>query len=87
MGTKIIKRQNFFIEASAFFDSQQILITSSNSRYTFSVSLLIQKVLKLSNRGNLTISNPLAFTEGLSYFFELFYRKRRIFENSVVFWI
>jgi hypothetical protein len=35
----------------------------------------MQKVLNLSNRGSLTISSPLAFTEGLFYFYKYFSKK------------
>jgi len=44
-----------------------MLITSSNFRYTFSVSSLIQKVLKSFCLGSQDISSPLAFAEGLFY--------------------
>ena len=40
-----------------------------------------QKVPNVFNRGSLTITSPLAFAEGLFIFFELFYRKRRIFNK------
>jgi len=40
------------------------------------------KVPNVSNRGSLTIPNPLAFAEGLYLFYKLFYRKRRIFGET-----
>ena len=43
----------------------QVLIISSNSRYTFSVSSLIQKVRKSFCLGSQTIISPLAFAKGL----------------------
>jgi len=51
---------------------------NNSEEKSFLVSLVIQKVLKLSNRGSLLIPSPLAFAEGLFSFCKLFFRKRRI---------
>jgi len=40
------------------------------------------KVPNVSNRGSLTIPSPLAFAEGLFCFYQLFFRKRRIFGET-----
>ena len=50
----------------------------------FSITISPLKVPKLSNRGSSSISSPLAFAEGLFYFFELFYMKRRFLNKFVV---
>jgi hypothetical protein len=68
----------FFDEAIRFlsflngFDYNNIGVEKS-----FLVSLLIQKVLKLFNRGSPTIPSPLAFAEGL-FVFVIFLQKKRI---------
>jgi hypothetical protein len=45
----------------------------------FSIAISSLKVLKLSNRGSLTIPSPLVFAEGLFYFFKLFSQKKKDF--------
>ena len=45
------------------------------------ISLIIW--FQLANVRELTISSPLALAEGLYYFYELFYRKRRIIQSFV----
>ena len=43
---------------------------------TSSIVIFLLKVLKLSNRGSLTISSPLAFVEGLFFFLNYFTEKK-----------